>query len=95
MKDIDSNSCENWVHEDCSYPNEAIYLDLAPGEIRDASHCHKLCNDLDSSCKYWVFEESQFHCTLYYEFDVYLTCSAINGPQYPERKNCAKGNKST
>ena len=92
VKDIDPTSCQNWVHEDCDYPEEAIYIDMSPGDIRDSKHCQGLCDDLSSSCKYWVFEESNFHCTLYREFDVYLACSATNGPQYPHRADCIEGN---
>ena len=95
---MDTNSCSNFVLEDCNYPDEAIFYDQDEGEIRDPSHCQDQCRVFESQCKYWVFRSNQFsengttRCTLYRDFNVPEVCHAVNGPQYPHREDCSDGN---
>ena len=94
---ISTDSCDNFVHEDCFYP---VPIYSKHGSVADARHCQEECETLAPMCQYWVFQPNQFssdgstHCHMYSGFDVAHGCAAVNGPQYPHREDCVRGNNS-
>ena len=97
QKQYITNTCDEFIHQDCNYDLGEVSLEAKPGTIADASHCQALCGIFINSlgCRYWVFKgehhtpDKSTHCTLYKTASsIYGSCNAIHGPKSPFHDEC-------
>merc|ERR1711944_4184 len=92
-----TNTCDEFINQDCDYSSAGIALEAEPGTIADPSHCQELCGIFMDSlgCRYWVFQDENHtddhstRCTLYKSADnIVDSCNAYHGPKSPFHSEC-------
>jgi len=92
-----SNTCDEFIKEDCDYSLEEIAFDVVPGSISNTGDCKEMCDIFSDvyGCRYYVFEDENNNpdhssrCTLYKSSDNMIhSCNVIHGPKSPYHSQC-------